>query len=701
MRLGRLTVFGTSQKTCRYGLNYLPSPAGSRARNFVRKKKLKLLAIVVFSAMRVGAFESADTTYLNEVSVIADVVRNDVVPVQSLTGDELQRLNSLTVADAMRYFSGLQIKDYGGVGGLKTVNVRSMGTHHTSVVYDGVELGNAQNGQIDLGQFSLDNIEEISLHNGQKSNILQPAKDFGSAASVYMQTKRPHFLGNKKFNFRGALKTGSFDLLNVAALAEMKFSPRVSGSLSVEGLTSSGKYKFRLRRFAPDGSTVYDTTAVRQNGDINAVRVEANVYGRLAVGAWTAKVYNYSSKRGLPGAVVNNVWHRGERQSDCNTFVQGSWQAEYGRFASLCNLKYAYYATHYVNNDPRVVRIDNRYRQHEVYASMAHRYKILPAWEVSLSYDFQYNSLWSDMRDFVMPRRISNFVALATSVDLTRLKFMASATGIFIHDKDTRRGVSKHRKSLTPAFYASVYPLRANRELSVRAFVKQSYRMPTFNDLFYTDVGNAQLQPERVTQYNVGAIYERTSSRMNSWLAAVRLSADFYLNMVTDKIVAYPKGQLFRWTMLNLGKVDIRGADISALVSVNATSDLVLTLRGQYTYQRAIDVTEPSASYYRHQIPYIPRHSGSVVFNMAYQRWALNMSYIRVGSRYNKQENIKYNYMAPWQTMDVSLGRDFTFGKVGLRALLEVNNVLNQDYAVIVNYPMPGRNYRLTLTVDL
>ncbi len=53
-----------------------------------------------------------------------------------------------------------------------------MGTNHTGVVYDGVELGNAQNGQIDLGQFSLDNIETISLYNGQKSEILQPAKDF-------------------------------------------------------------------------------------------------------------------------------------------------------------------------------------------------------------------------------------------------------------------------------------------------------------------------------------------------------------------------------------------------------------------------------------------------------------------------------------------------------------------------------------------
>lgn len=86
-------------------------------------------------------------------------------------------MNSLSVADALRYFSGLQLKDYGGVGGIKTVNIRSMGTNHLGIFYDGIELGNAQNGQIDLGQFSLDNVEEISLYNGQRSAIFQPASD--------------------------------------------------------------------------------------------------------------------------------------------------------------------------------------------------------------------------------------------------------------------------------------------------------------------------------------------------------------------------------------------------------------------------------------------------------------------------------------------------------------------------------------------
>ena len=222
--------------------------------------------------------------------------------------------------------------------------------------------------------------------------------------------------------------------------------------------------------------------------------------------------------------------------------------------------------------------------------------------------------------------------------------------------------------------------------------------MPTFNDLYYADMGHSKLSPERVTQYNVGLLYDHHSS---SFLSAARVSADAYYNRVKDKIVAYPKGQQFRWTMLNLGLVDIRGVDITGLLTLNPYKELYLTLRAQYTFQRAIDITNPADNYYRHQIPYIPRHSGAAVFNAQWRGWGLNYSWIYVGERYNQQENIRYNYTQPWYTSDLSLSKDFKLGKVSLRALLEINNLLSQDYDVILNYPMPKRNYRLTLTVEI
>ncbi len=629
----------------------------------------------------------------------------EIIPVQTLAGEELRRLSSNSVADALRYFSGVQVKDYGGVGGIKTVNIRSMGTNHTGVVYDGVALGNAQNGQIDLGQFSLDNMEALSLYNGQKSQILQPARDFGNAGTIYMRTAVPRFDGDETYHARAAVRTGSFDLINPSALVQVKLSRRVSASLSAEWLNSSGKYKFRYRRVNPAGEIAYDTTATRQNGDINATRLEASVFGTTAHGSWMAKAYNYNSERGIPGAIVNNVWRRGERIWDTNSFVQGHWRATYGRWTTLANAKYAFYRTHYVNNDDKQVKVDNLYRQREVYFSTANQYDIIPGvWEVSASYDFMFNSLDADVYDFVRPVRYSNLLSAATAVTIGRFKGQASALGTFVRDmlEEVQDPPTKH--VFTPAVYASYAIVDSKTErgsdmLSLRAFYKRSFRMPTFNDLYYADMGNSKLNPERVTQYNAGIVYDHV--RRTSLLSSVKFSADGYYNKVHDKIVAYPKGQQFRWTMLNLGLVDIRGVDVSAAATVTPRRDMDITLRLQYTWQRAIDITNPEDNYYRDQIPYIPHHSGGAIANIAWRRWNLNYSFIYVGERYNQQENIRYNYTQPWYTSDVSLTRDFTLGKVGLRATVEVNNLLSQDYDVIINYPMPKRNYRFTLTVTI
>ena len=634
---------------------------------------------------------------LKEVVVTARKPNEDIIPAQTLSGEELHRLNSNSVADALRYFSGVQVKDYGGVGGIKTVNIRSMGTNHTGVVYDGVELGNAQNGQIDLGQFSLDNIEALSLYNGQKSEILQPAKDFGSAGTIYMRTRTPVFNDGENYHARVTVRTGSFDLLNPSALIELKLSERISTSLSAEWINSSGKYKFRYRRVNPAGELAYDTTAVRQNGDINATRIELNTHGTLNSGSWNFKVYNYNSERGVPGAIVNNVWRRGERIWDTNSFAQGRYTGFFGKFTTLNNIKYAFYRTHYVNNDDKQVKIDNLYKQKEIYFSSANEYEVTSFWSVSASYDFMWNTLDADVYGFVKPDRISHYISAATALNFNRIKIQASALGTFIHDKIRGQKAPADKHVFSPAIFMNGYPLR-NKDFSIRAFYKKSFRMPTFNDLYYADMGNSQLSPERVTQYNLGFLYDHNST---SLISAARISADVYYNKVKDKIVAYPKGQQFRWTMLNLGLVDIRGIDVTGLLTLNPYRDLYLTVRAQYTFQRAIDITNPSDNYYRDQIPYIPRHSGAAVVNAQWKGWGLNYSWIYVGERYNQQENIRYNYTQPWYTSDVSLSKDFKLGRVNLRGLIEINNLLSQDYDVILNYPMPKRNYKFTLTVEI
>ena len=635
--------------------------------------------------------------HVREIVVVSRPAMREVVPSQKLNGEMLEKLNTHSVADALRYFSGIQLKDYGGVGGIKTVNIRSMGTHHLGISYDGVQLGNAQNGQIDLGQFSLDNIEEITLYNGQKSAIFQPASDFGNAGAIYIRTKAPEFsMHNYKLRFK--TQYGSSDMFRFSTLWEQKLSETVSSSVSAGFLTASGKYKFRYERRFPNGETAWDTTAIRQNGDIHAERIEANLFGRLNNGGWQLKGYLYNSARGIPGAIVNNVWRRGERQQDLNTFFQAAFDKNIGEgFSTRWLAKYAYYNTHYVNKDSTQLPVDNRYKQQELYISTANVLELLPNWSTSLSYDFKWNKLDADIYNFVYPTRISNLVSLATAVDYKHLKAQGSLLATFINDRSHRTAVASLQK-LTPAVFVNIYPFKGTF-FSMRAYVKKSFRMPTFNDLYYTDMGNASLVPESALQYDAGFALNKHFER--GIVRHVEMHFDAYYNTVHDKIVAYPKGQQFRWTMLNLGKVHIKGIDVEAEADFQVGKDLVATTRAQYTYQDARDVTDPSTSYYKHQIPYIPWHSGSAIVGLTYKDWNLNYSFIYAGERYDEQENILYNHMEPWYTSDLSLRYQFIVHSSKFIVQAEVNNLLDQDYEVIVNYPMPGRNYALSLTVEI
>ena len=629
---------------------------------------------------------------LEEVIVTARNYQKEVIPVQQLSGKELQRLNSHNIADALRYFSGIQIKDYGGVGGLKTVNIRSMGTNHVGVFYDGIELGNAQNGTVDLGRFSLDNMESVTLYNGQKSAIFQPAKDFGSAGTIYLQSRTPQFKGEKRHNVKAAFKTGSFGLVNPSFLWEHRLSQNVSSSLSAEYMYTTGKYKFTYR--VKNG---YDTTAVRQNGDVNAVRIEGGLFGKFKGGYWRMKGYFYRSERGYPGAIVRNKFTHEDRQWDTNTFFQGSMKKDFSPcYSLLLNVKYAYDYLHYLadpNRDESLMYTNNHYYQHEVYTSTANRITLFPWWSLNFSADYQFNLLNADLKDFAYPRRHSFLFAGATAFDFNKLKMQASLLSTVVHDEVTQINsqAAGNKVEWTPTAILSYRPF-APIDFNLRAFYKRIFRMPTLNDLYYTFIGNTDLEPEYTNQYNIGFTYSKDFT--HTWLKRIEIQTDFYYNEVENKIIATPTSNFFRWTMINLGKVEIRGVDVAVQTEWQLGRELFLNGRVNYTYQKAQDFTNPEDEFYGGQIPYIPWHSGSANLNASFRRWEANYSFIYTGERYSSSANIPVNYQLPWYTSDCSIAYRHPLRKGNLKATLEVNNLLNQQYEVVACYPMPGINFR-------
>ncbi|MCQ2336473.1 MAG: TonB-dependent receptor [Paludibacteraceae bacterium] len=659
------------------------------------KNLILLLLLVSPLTLWATALDTTKVYELQEVCFSPKRIRRDIVPFQRMDSAVIENLGCQSVADAIRFFSGVQIKDYGGVGGIKTINVRSMGTNQMGVFYDGIQLGNAQNGQVDLGRFSLDNIEAIDLYNGQKGDGLQCAKDYGAAGTIYITTKKPSFSNGKNFTVDVKMKAGSFALANPSITYSQKLGKSVILTLSAEYTYSNGKYKFRYKKTAPDGTTLYDTTAVRQNADIQAVRTEAALFGTVKNGEWSAKVYNYYSDRGLPGYIARNVFSHPQRQWDDNLFIQASYKQNYidGKLGFQAKAKYAYDYTRYLDPDSTHFTVDNTYKQQEAYISGALNYKIFSWWDVSLATDFQYNYLNSDIKNFAFPTRYTELVALATTFRHPNVRFQASVLGNFVQDNVKNGTASKPHNVFTPTAMLTIRPAKSVA-FDIRAFYKRAFRMPTFNDLYYAIVGSPSLNPEYVDQYDVGLSYQY--SRPADIFCNFAIQVDGYHNSVKDKIVAIPAANPFRWQMKNYGKVSITGADVSIDMGLQWSKYWTLGLRLAYSYQKASDQSfDKSSPYYGGQLPYTPWHSGSAILNIAYKTLSLNYSFIYTGERYSSSANIPANYIEPFYTNDVALSYTHPFKVWKLHTSVQLNNLCNTQYEVVRGYPMPGFNFRV------
>lgn len=620
----------------------------------------------------IAATAGAQTSRLDSVQTLGDVSVVGVkphylTPSQTLRGDMLRNLSATSVADALKYFSGVQIKDYGGLGGLKTVNVRSLGSQHVGVYLDGIRITNAQNGQIDLGRYSLSNMESVSLYNANRNERLQSASEYASAATVYMQTKRP-----TQTTYMMEYGCGSFGLNKLKgyfALKNLLF-------VDTEYQHSDGNYAFRFR------SEQEDTIGTRHNSDITFYRLEAAGFYK----GLSTHVYYYNSERGLPGPVIRRLsdqWDSTDRQWDENFFIQSSYKHSWEHFGLKTNLKYSYDYLHYLQ-DPRTnaatMYCNNHYTQQDLYGSVA------AAWNtryVSLtaSTDLRWSDLNADVYKFAYVYRLDSKSLLSAIASYRG--FEANIALLYTHISDHTRGAASPLSRLTPMYLASWH----GGPLTVRAFHKRIFRAPTLNDLYYTLVGNAQLRPEYTSQWDLGIDFKGRH---------LHLAVDLYTSRIEDKIVAIPMKCQFRWSMVNFGLV--RSLGISTTAGYDRTwGKLALSANANYTCQRDRDFSSPSDPEYKNTIPYSPLHSASLIVSLGYDGWSACTSWLYTGDRFALISNNKEDMLGAWQTVDLKLSKTFTVSRHSLQTTIECNNLTDSRHEVVKRYPMPGRNWKLTL----
>lgn len=619
-----------------------------------------------------GISDSDTAHTLKPLQVTA--TRRPLATVQALGGKELQALSSTSIADALKYFAGVQIKDYGGLGGLKTINVRSLGSQHVGVYVDGIRLTNAQNGTIDLGKFSLSTLESVSLYNANKLDQCQSASEYASGATVYLRTRRP--VCDSLAVLAGVASFHTYRARLNAQFARNGWSGFIDG----EYLNSKGDYPFRYK------SQYEDTVGRRHNSDIEYYRVE----GALFKDGFSSHIYTYISERGCPGGIVRRLsdkYNNVGREWDTDLFIQASYHKHFSpRHQIKFNTKYAHEYLRYNSDYPEnqnTARVDNHYWQNDAYAAAAYTWTPLTWCSVNLSYDARMSWLDADLKKFNVVRRLDQKAVVAAQAHWRNIRMAASV--LYQHYRDHTKlkvGAADPLQKFTP----SVTLGYSYKDLSLRAWYKCIFRAPTLNDLYYTQVGNRNLKPEYTRQWNLGAEYNLQAPH---WLASAQ--ADLYINHIDDRIVCLPLKGTYTWSMMNYGKTYCRG--LNATVSGRYMNGLWnFSLLTSLTWQRDLNRTDPESDTYNKPICYSPTLSCGITAMAAWKQMSLTVSHLHVGSRmwsYADPEDT----LKPYNNIDVKATgswRQFT-------ASLEIYDLLDVQYEHIPRYPMPGRTFRFTL----
>jgi hypothetical protein len=647
-----------------------------------------LAIIVLFFSL--SAYGQQDTIQEVEEMVVRQSVSHTVVPqkrvITIISEDQIRELQPNDLGDLLRKISGANLKSYGGLGGLKTVSMRGLGANHTAIVVDGFGVQNTQTGQVNLGQIQTENLVGVASAKGKPWSSSIPVSSQLSGSSILVQSFENTFMNDDTLGIRASVKYGSFNRAD--AYLGVKYNPNIVLLSAFGGMRrASGAYPYQFE----NGLQTID--AVRQNNDYEDV----NFGGTFGLNFHhTSCRIGYKQKeirQGLPGAVILYNQTQDERleTSEKNLFSDFAyWNSHFSlRFhATAIQNNLMYSDPDYLNT---VGGIETEYANRSLSAGLSARYYLNDFTVFAGTEEFIADLIVNDSL-FAEPVRFHNFSILGLLMDKRKINARIHVSTQYVSERNNNGENAPDRFRLNP--FVSLTAGEYKKHLKHILWFRNSFRMPTFNELYYNNIGNNLLLPEDAHQFNYGISVVPISKKPD-----LHIRSNVFVNLVKNKIVAVPTQNLFVWSMQNVGKTRGYGLELMADINWELTKKWKIQTILNYTYQRTLDYTDEDSPTYKHQVAYIPVHTGNFDLSVYFKKTGLRISNYAVSKRYSLNENVPQNKVEGFLVTDLSLFHTFLVGeKQSLNVQFNLKNIFNQSYAYIRSYVMPGTNFLISVS---
>ena len=620
-----------------------------------------------------------------DFALIPEIIQLDPVLVTATRSDHLQSMVTVssevltphrlkeqtgnTVGEVTESLGGIYTKNYDGLAGPQTPSIRGANTDQVLILLDDQRLNTAQGGGVDLNVFPVEAIQRVEVVKGGHSTLLGTDAIGGV---IHLVSKESNPL--KGFSYGIHSTMGSFGTQMITLFGSHRIGP-FSYFLSYNKTHSNGNFRYNL----PD--TGEEKT--RENNDYDGNNIFLKTKLELSSRNQLRFLFqSLKTERGVIGAIS---WTSPEarRNEDRRLF---SLQSE-NQLSSQLRLKeqiyYHTYNNHYVNPGAWIPEDD-------LHKNMA------------LGFDLQ--GQWNIKRQLVLTSGIELRQDRLKSTKFTELE--RNTHSFFVQAEMNHplsiMGVPTQWKWIPALRWSNTSDVEARTcpklgmllstgdetSISLRGNIGQSYRVPSFNDLYWPEddftKGNPGLAPEISTNFDMGLILRKAHSPY------FQIETVYFHNDFEDLILWAP-GDDSKWTPHNMGRAIIQGLENTLTLRLPNNRTYVTI---SHTQMKATDET-PNSTNNGNRLIYRPDTKIDISAGVNAGPIFVNLNYRIVGKRFTNPDNSEE--LSEYSLLNGNIGGDIPIGKIHIDAKFQALNLLDKSITILDGYPLPGREYRFSL----
>ncbi|MEX0724097.1 MAG: TonB-dependent receptor [Gracilimonas sp.] len=609
----------------------------------------------------VNAQTKADTLDLGEITIESTRINKPALdqPVQvaKIDSGHIALQTGLDLGDMLSRFSSLYIRN-NGPGAASVISQRGFGGEQTRVLWEGMPINHEMLGVTDLSLLPANTFSEVEVTSGSGSSL------FGSGISGTVFLKNDQ----KADRISVGQSIGSFGNYITNSFASAR-----SGNflLSVNASTQSNKNDFRY----------YDQNSgsieVRERGSFENDQVMGSI-------GW---------KKGKVQAKSSLWWSRADHEITENIFSGPGSAAQYDKSLRwVNNLKIhtekflwegrVYASSTQLDYFNPTVNIESLSESNQASSEITGTYFYNDKTEIRGNISGTLTEVETNNYSEIKGRRQLGTGVSASLNPFSRLKLYPALRFDYYND---------FGEALSPSLGLNYAIIKD--ELSIRGSVARNFRAPTFNDLYWPDGGNEDLEAERGFKSEIGFNHELKGE--------VNFSQQFsvYFIQLDNGIKWLPDtGGDFR--AQNIQEITSKGMEWSGSVS-GRIGKWKLAADQNISYTRAYISEERFRNDQAagNQLPYVPYWKSSTSLQAEISGFSAIINGIFIDERFTtEQENIN-TAADEYFVLDASANYRINFSQTQLSVIAKANNLFNEQYSIVRFYPMPLRNFLIQITL--